>query len=97
MYSYVLLMPRSTAVTDVVEGLHVPLLWSVLCGVCVLTAAVLTDAIQIPGARAGPPSALLGAFIFVLAVPLLVRRWRATFWLLLVWLVVEGLVRKYTW
>lgn len=66
----------------------------VACLMGVGVAATLTGAIPLPGPLA-LPAPLIAAGIVLLAVsPILIRRWRTTFWILIAWLVVEDLVRK---
>ena len=60
-----------------------------------VAAALLTESLPLPSALEFPPPVLLIALIGLVALPFLVSKWRATFWALLAWFMVEDLIRKY--
>ncbi len=59
-----------------------------------LMGAVIGNAIELPGLFSLNPGTVVLILAFTLSVPYLVRNWRASLGLLLVWLVVEDLLRK---
>ena len=71
------------------------LLWVVAAFGAVLAAALLTESLPLPSALEFPPPVLLIALTALVALPFLASRWRATFWALLAWFMVEDLIRKY--
>jgi hypothetical protein len=71
------------------------LLWIGAAFGAVLAAALLTESLPLPSALQFSPLVLLIALIGVVALPFLVSKWRATFWVLLAWFMVEDLIRKY--
>ena len=60
-----------------------------------VAAALLTESLPLPSALEFPPPVLLIALIGLVALPFLASKWRATFWALLAWFMVEDLIRKY--
>ena len=60
-----------------------------------VAAALLTESLPLPSALQFPPPVLLIALIGLVALPFLASKWRATFWVLLAWFMVEDLIRKY--
>ncbi len=71
------------------------LLWIGVAVGAVVAAALLTESLPLPSALEFPPPVLLIALIGLVALPFLVSKWRATFWALLAWFMVEDLIRKY--
>ncbi len=66
----------------------------VALGMAVLLGALIADSVPLPIPVELPPVALFAAVLIVAALPLLIGRWTLTLGILLVWLVVEDLVRK---
>ncbi len=71
------------------------LLWVGAAFGAVVAAALLTESLPLPSALEFPPPVLLIALIGLVALPFLASKWRATFWALLAWFMVEDLIRKY--
>ena len=56
---------------------------------------MVSGAIAVPGLLSIPPFVVVLALLFVIAIPYLVRNWRVAMGVLLVWLVVEDLFRRF--
>ena len=66
----------------------------VALGMAVFLGALIADSVPLPIPVELPPVALFAAILILAALPVLVGRWMLTLGILLVWLVVEDLVRK---
>jgi hypothetical protein len=67
----------------------------VVVALCASLGALVTGAIRLPPPLDLPSGVIVGALAFSAVTPLLLPRWRVTFWFLLSWLIVEDLVRKF--
>jgi len=62
---------------------------------CVVVAAILVGYVALPPPFNLPPELIVLGIVLALVTPLLVTRWRTTFWILLAWLMIEDVIRKY--
>jgi hypothetical protein len=69
--------------------------WPVFVFAAVLIGGVVSGWIAVPGPLSLSPFAVVLTLAFLAAVPYLLRNWRATLGVLLVWLVIEDLFRKF--
>jgi len=63
--------------------------------VCGGLAGVLTGAMSVPLLSSLPPIAVVAVVVLAAVTPILLVRWRVTFWGFIAWLMVEDLIRKY--
>lgn len=75
-------------------GKNLFLLVALVAG-CAILAGLLTGSVNIPLLSALPPMAVLAVVVLAATTPLLLTRWRITFWGLIAWLMVEDLIRKF--
>ncbi len=69
--------------------------WLIAAAVAVVIGGMVSGAIAVPGLLSIPPFMVVLALLFVIAIPYLVRNWRVAMGVLLVWLVVEDLFRRF--
>jgi hypothetical protein len=67
----------------------------VFVGLAVLVGGLVSQVIALPRPLALSPAAAVLILAFIMAVPFLLKNWRITLGILLVWLVVEDLFRKF--
>jgi hypothetical protein len=66
-----------------------------ILGLGVLSGALVSGAVSLPQPVRLPPVSIVFGLAYLLSIPLLLRNWRASLGLLLVWLVLEDLLRKF--
>jgi hypothetical protein len=67
----------------------------VILGLGILSGALVSGAVSLPQPFRLPPVSIVFGLAYVLSIPFLLRNWRASLGLLLVWLVLEDLLRKF--
>lgn len=73
----------------------VMLTWALVATMGVAVAGTITGAVALPPPLDLRPELVVLGLVFLGVAPLLLSRWRTTFWILLGWFMVEDLIRKY--